>query len=132
MKKAGEIAENAMQMAFDTIDVGVRQCDVAANIMQTQIRGTDQFGGDYPSIVPFLPTGDKTDACHLTWSEDVFNQGDPVIIELGGCYKRYHVPLARTVVVDMPDENFSEVSMIVIEGINTSIDIVRPRVLVVE
>jgi len=128
MKKAADIAGNAMQTAFDTIDVGVRQCDVIANIMYSQVSGTDEFGGDYPSMVPFLPSGEKTDACHLTWSDNPLKQGDPVIIELAGCHQRYHVPLARTVVVDMPNDELNELSKIVKEGINTAIDIVRPGI----
>src|SRR5690625_1497851 len=128
MKKAAKIAENAMQTAFDTIDIGVRQCDVVANIMYSQISGTEDFGGDYPSIVPLLPTGEKTDACHLTWSDIPLKQGDPVIIELAGCHQRYHVPLARTVVVDMPNDELSELSKIVKEGISTAIDIIRPGI----
>lgn len=128
MNKAAVIAENAMQTAFDTIDVGVRQCDVVANIMYSQISGTEEFGGDYTSIVPLLPTGEKTDACHLTWSDTILEQGDPVIIELAGCYQRYHVPMARTVVVDMPNEELTELAKIVKEGINTAIDIIRPGI----
>lgn len=128
MENAGKIAEYAMQKAFDSVDIGIRQCDIVADIMHAQISGVDEVGGDYPSIVPLLPTGDKTDACHLTWSDYRLQQGDPVMIELAGCYNRYHVPLARTVVVDLPNENLSELSKIVKEGINTAFSVVRPGV----
>src|SRR5690625_5395486 len=57
MRKAATIAEKAMRVAVDTIDEGVRQCDVVAEISHAQISGTADFGGDYPSIVPLLPTG---------------------------------------------------------------------------
>lgn len=128
IKQASKIAENAMQVAFETIDAGVRQCDVVAAVAHAQISGTEEFGGDYPAIVPLLPTGDKTSACHLTWTDDHFNQGDPVIIELAGCYKRYHSPLARTAVIGMPTEQMQYVSDVVIEGINTTLDAVKPGI----
>ncbi|PAV30847.1 ectoine hydrolase DoeA [Virgibacillus profundi] len=128
IKQASKIAENAMQVAFDTLEEGVRQCDVVAGIAHAQISGTEEFGGDYPAIVPLLPTGDKTSAAHLTWSDDRFNQGDPVIIELAGCFKRYHSPLARTAVIGMPSEQMQYVSDVVIEGINTTLDAVKPGV----
>jgi len=128
MRKAATIAEKAMRVAVDTIDEGVRQCDVVAEISHAQISGTADFGGDYPSIVPLLPTGERTSACHLTWSDHVFQQGDPVIIELAGCYKRYHSPLARTVVVGTPTEEMQYISDVVIEGVNTTLDMIKPGV----
>lgn len=128
MKQAAKIAEKAMQVAVDSIAEGVRQCDVAAEIAHAQISGTEDFGGDYPAIVPLLPTGKKTSSCHLTWSDDVFSLGDPVIIELAGCYKRYHSPLARTVVIGQATEKMHQLAEVVIEGINTALDTVKPGV----
>lgn len=128
IKKAAKIAESSMQVAVDTINEGVRQCDVVAEITHAQISGTEDFGGDYPSIVPLLPTGEKTSACHLTWTDDAFREGDPVIIELAGCYKRYHSPLARTAVVGSSTEEMQSLADIVIEGIDTVLDIVKPGI----
>lgn len=128
MKRAAKIAEQAMQVAVDSIDAGVRQCDAVAAIAHAQISGTEDFGGDFPAIVPLLPTGEKTSACHLTWTDDVFKKGDPVIIELAGCYKRYHCPLARTVVIDKPSEEMQHLADVVIEGINVALDAVKPGV----
>ncbi|HLR80921.1 MAG TPA: M24 family metallopeptidase [Bacillota bacterium] len=128
MKQAAKIAEKAMQVAVDSIEEGVRQCDVAAQIAHAQISGTEDFGGDYPAIVPLLPTGKKTSSCHLTWTDDVFNLGDPVIIELAGCYKRYHSPLARTVVIGSATEKMYHLAEVVIEGIDAALDAVRPGV----
>ncbi len=128
IKHAAKISEKAMQVAFDTINEGVRQSDVVAEISHAQISGTEDFGGDYPSIVPLLPTGDKTSAAHLTWTDDRFQNGDPVIIELAGCYKRYHSPLARTAVLGQPDETMQYVSDVVLDGINATLDAVKPGV----
>lgn len=126
IKKASKISEIAMQAAFDSIEVGVRQSDAVAAIYHAQISGTDEFGGDYPSIVPLLPTGDRTSACHLTWTDETFKQGDPVIIELSGCYRRYHSPLARTVILGKADEKSQYISDVVIEGINVTLDAIKP------
>ncbi|GAB4073039.1 ectoine hydrolase DoeA [Barrientosiimonas marina] len=128
IKQAARISEKAMQAAFDTMNEGVRQCDVVAGISHAQITGTEDFGGDYPAIVPLLPTGEKTSASHLTWTEERFNDGDPAIIELAGCYKRYHSPLARTAVIGKPSQQMQYVSDVVLEGINTTLDAVRPGV----
>ncbi|GAB3061186.1 M24 family metallopeptidase [Virgibacillus ainsalahensis] len=128
IKQAAKISEKAMQTAYEMLNKGVRQCDVAAGISYAQISGTEDYGGDYPSIVPLLPTGEKTSACHLTWTDEVFQEGDPVIIELAGCYKRYHSPLARTVVVGMPTEEMQRLGEVVVEGVNRALDVVKPGV----
>ncbi|MFC2949636.1 M24 family metallopeptidase [Virgibacillus sediminis] len=126
MRKAAKISEKAMQAAFETLNEGVRQSEVAAAISHAQIIGTEEFGGDYPSIVPMLPTGEKTSACHLTWTDETFSEGEPVIIELAGCYKRYHSPLARTAVVGMPSEEVYQLSEVVIAGIQAALEAVKP------
>lgn len=128
MKRAAKLAEKAMKVAVDSIEVGVRECDVVAKIYQAQIGGTDEFGGDYPSIVPLLPSGEKTSTPHLTWTDDKYKKGDPVIIELAGCYKRYHSPLARTVVLGEPSQKIKDLSSVVIEGLNAALDVIKPGI----
>ncbi len=127
VRKAAEIASLAMKKGIESIEQGVRQCDAVANIVHKQISGTEEFGGDYTSIVPLLPTGDKTDACHLTWSDAPFEKG-PVIIELAGAYHRYHSPLARTLVLGEPTKEMEAVAFAAVEGINKAIDMIKPGV----
>jgi len=126
IKRAAKIAEKAMKAGVDSINEGIRQCDVVAAISHAQISGTEDYGGDYPSIVPLLPTGERTSACHLTWTDDTFKDGDPVIIELAGCYKRYHCPMARTVVVGKPTDQLQYIAGVVIEGLNDALEAVKP------
>jgi Xaa-Pro dipeptidase len=52
--------------------------------------------------------------------------GDPVIIELAGCYKRYHAPLARTVILGQPSQKIKDLSNVVIEGLNATLDAIKP------
>lgn len=128
MQRAGKIVEWTMQTAIESIEAGVRECDVAAKIFHSQISGTEHFGGDYPAIVPLIPAGIKTSTPHLTWSDDRYKDGDSVILEIAGCYKRYHSPLARTVVIGQPSQHVSELSKVVIEGMNAALDFVKPGV----
>ncbi|WP_028308660.1 M24 family metallopeptidase [Desulfitibacter alkalitolerans] len=126
MERAGKIVEKAMQTAIDTINVGVRECDASAAIYYSQITGTPEFGGDYPSIVPLMPSGEKTGACHLTWTDSRYKDGDAVIIEIAGCHQRYHSPLARTVFLGKPPAKVTETAEIVVEGINVALDTAKP------
>ncbi|MDQ6600508.1 M24 family metallopeptidase [Bacillus salipaludis] len=128
MKRAAVIAEKAMQAGIELIQEGVRECDVAAKIFYTQITGTEEFGGDYPAIVPLLPSGEKTSTPHLTWTDERYKDGDAVILELAGCYKRYHSPLARTVQIGKPKEEMETLSKVAVEGINACLEMIRPGI----
>ncbi len=126
MRRAGMLAEQAMQAGINAIHTGSRECDAAATIYYELVKGREEFGGDYPSIVPMLPTGDKTSAPHLTWCDDYFEEGNAVIIELAGCHKRYHTPLARTVFLGNPTDRLKRLDEIVQEGIESVLQKVKP------
>lgn len=128
MKNAARIAERAMEAGVTSIAAGVRECDAAANVFHAQITGTDSFGGDYPAIVPLMPSGERTSACHLTWTDEPYREGQLVVLELAGCYQRYHCPLSRTVVVGQPPQKVRDLAQTVIEGIDTTLAAIKPGV----
>ncbi|WP_323174217.1 M24 family metallopeptidase [Natrialba sp. PRR66] len=128
MREAARISENAMRAGIDAIEAGVPEYEAAAAIYDALITGTDEFGGDYPSIVPLMPSGDHTGTPHLTWTDRPFEDGDPVIIELSGCRHRYHSPLARTTFVGDPPAELERTADIVTEGIEAALDAAEPGV----
>lgn len=128
MREAAVIADRAIEVGIETIEPGVRQSTAAAAIYEALVEGTEEFGGDYPAIVPLMPTGEHTNTPHLTWSDRRFESGDPVIIELAGCRHRYHAPLARTVVVGDPPPGIHETAEVVVEGLNAAIEAIEPGV----
>jgi len=127
-RKAGKIAEKAMQAAIDSLNAGVRQCDVAANIIHAQISGTAEFGGDYTSIVPLLPAGEAAGAPHLTWTDERYPDNIVVAVELAGCCQRYHSPMARTVSIGKPSDKVIRTAEITVEGLNAALATVKPGV----
>lgn len=132
MRTAAAICAGAMEAAVETIAVGVRQCDAAAAISQAQIAGVDGIGGDYPAIVPMLPTGEAAGTPHLTWSEDRFQTGQAVVVELAGAYHRYHAPLARTVMLGRTPEHLSKLADAVADGLGAVLTEIQPGVPVSE
>ncbi|WP_066302402.1 M24 family metallopeptidase [Arthrobacter luteolus] len=132
MRKAARICNGAMEAAVESIAVGVRQCDAAAAISSAQIAGVDGIGGDYPAIVPMLPTGEAADTPHLTWSEERFEAGQAVVVELAGAYHRYHAPLARTVVLGPPSDRLAKLADAVADGLDAVLTEVQPGVPVHE
>ena len=125
MKSAALISEKAMRSAFTSISPGVRQCDAVANIQKTLFSGTTDFGGDYASIATLLPTGKGTSASHLTHTDDRFVSGEATIIELAGVHKRYHVPMARTVLLGKAEQKKIDAMKATNEALDAGISAVK-------
>jgi ectoine hydrolase len=129
MKQAGTIAENVMATAISNLAPGTRECDAVAAVYKAQISGTKEFGGDYPAIVPMMPTGEKTSAPHLTWTDEPYKSGQAVNLELAGCRHRYHCPIARTAFIgNNPPEKLLSLADITVEGLNLTLDGIKPGI----
>ncbi|WP_272027809.1 M24 family metallopeptidase [Kocuria rosea] len=132
MRTAGRVTTAAMQAAIDAIEPGVPQNRVAAQIARAQAEGIGDAWGDFPAIVPMLPTGASADTPHLTWSDRVLEEGDAVVVELAGAHRRYHVPLARTVMLGPPSDELLRLEVAVAEGLQAVLDAVADGVPVRE
>ena len=126
MKVASEITQLGMKTAFKEINPGVRQCDAVAKIYSTLISGTSEYGGDYASIVPLIPTGKGTSASHLTWTDEKFVNGEASIVEISGAYKKYHCPMARTVLLGKPDQKKIDTMKKTREALESGINVTKP------
>ena len=126
MRDAARIVENAMRAAVDGIAVGTRQCDVVADIYHAQISGTAEFGGDYPTTPPMLPSGAYSSAGHLTWTDEPYALDTGTIIEIAGCRHRYHCPLARTVYLGPPPARMVDNADAIRDGLESALDAVKP------
>lgn len=128
MRKAAKVTTAAMDAALGTIGVGVGQNEVAAAISEAQTRGGDGVWGDYPSIVPLMPTGESADTPHLSWTDRTFERDESVSIELAGVHRRYHVPLARTAVTGKPKQELVRLEGVVAEALSAVLDAAAPEV----
>ncbi|HEX9903812.1 MAG TPA: M24 family metallopeptidase [Propylenella sp.] len=126
MNEAARIAESTMQAAIDAIGVGVPQYEVAAVIQATGTRGVNGYGGDYPAIVPLMPTGVGTSCPHLTWQDAPFEAQTGTTIEIAGVRRRYHVPMTRTVYLGTPPRKMTDAAKVVAEGIEAALSVARP------
>jgi ectoine utilization protein EutD len=126
MSQAARIMERVMRVAVDAVEPAVRQCDAVAKIYAAQVAGTPEYGGDYTSFAPMLPTGIGTSTPHLTWSDKPFVRGEATILELGACRLRYHCPMARTVYLGKPPQKLLDMEKVVLEGTQAAIDAAKP------
>ncbi len=126
MRKAARIVEAMHARILDKAEVGMRKCDLVAEIYDAGIRGVDDFGGDYPAIVPLLPSGADASAPHLTWDDRPMKANEGTFFEIAGCYHRYHCPLSRTVFLGKPTEAFLDAEKATLEGMEAGLEAARP------
>ncbi len=124
MRQAGRIVEKMHQRIFDKVEPGIRKCDLVAEIYDAALRYDDQegYGGDYPAIVPLLPSGPDAGAPHLTWDDQPLQTGQGTFFEIAGVVHRYHCPLSRTVFLGKPTRTFLDTEKAVLEGMEAGLE----------
>ena len=125
MRRAARIVEAMHARIAEVVEPGMRKNDLVAEIMATGIRGVDRFGGDYPAIVPLVPTGPEAAAAHLTWDDSRLEKGFGTFFEIAGCHRRYHAPLCRTVFLGDPPEYMRSAEEALLAGLEAGLDAAR-------
>ncbi len=125
MRKAAKIVDSMHAMIAERMEPGMRKCDLVADIFHAGISGTEEFGGDYPAIVPLLPTGTDAAAPHLTWDDKPMQAGAGTFFEIAGCYRRYHTPLSRTVYLGEPPQFLVDAEKALLDGLAAGLDAAR-------
>jgi ectoine hydrolase len=125
MRRAARIVERMHDVIRAEMRPGVRKCDLVAEITAAGIAGADGHGGDYPAIVPLLPTGRAAAAPHLTWDDKPFERGAGTFFEIAGCHRRYHAPLCRTVYLGPPPAFMRDAERALLDGLEAGLDAAR-------
>jgi ectoine hydrolase len=127
MRKAARIVERMHQRIFDKVEPGIRKCDLVADIYDAALRydETIGIGGDYPAIVPLLPSGVDASAPHLTWNDQPMKSGEGTFFEIAGVYRRYHCPLSRSVFLGKPTKAFLDAEKAVLEGMDAGLEVAK-------
>ncbi len=103
MYRAAKATEAGMQAGFDACLAGVTENEIAAEISAGMFRN----GGEFPAVMPYVTSGPRTMIGHATWEGRTVQPGEHVFLEVGGCYRRYHTAMMRTVVLgDLTDSMY--------------------------
>ncbi|MDH3694554.1 MAG: Xaa-Pro peptidase family protein [Gammaproteobacteria bacterium] len=129
MRQAARLVQNAMQVAYDNITPGIRQCDLMAKILAAQVGGNADFGGDLTALSPLILAGEAATTAHPMWTDEKFADGQTVAIELGGTRKRYNAGLARTVQLGKGSKVLFDTADAVKEGLDAVLETIKPGVL---
>ncbi|MFC6688309.1 M24 family metallopeptidase [Jhaorihella thermophila] len=124
MRKAAAISEKVVGGLLERVEPGIPN-EIVAEIWRDAIRGVDGAWGDYPAIVPLLPSGSDAAAPHLTWDGRPFRRGEATFFEISGCYRRYHAPLCRTLFLGRPPEFMRRAEAALVKGLEAGLEAAR-------
>ncbi len=126
MRSAARIVEQMHSRIYDIIEPGLAKNELAAEIFYTGVKGKDEHWGDYPAIMPLLPTGMDATAAHLSWDNSKLKTGDITFFEIAGCHKRYHCPLSRTISLGKPPQKYLDAEKAVLDAMHAGLEYARP------
>jgi len=93
MRIAARATEAGMRAGFEACQVGVTENEIGAAICDAMFKA----GGEPPAVFPYVTSGPRTMIGHATWEGRVVGENEHVFLEVGGCYRRYHTAMMRTV-----------------------------------
>lgn len=128
MRKAAKATEAGMRAGVDTVQAGVTENDIAAEIHYAMIKA----GSEWPSIAPFVASGYRGAIGHATWAGRTVQVDEFILIEIGGCYKRYHTALMRTCFTGTPTPKVHEAIQVVQEAFQAMLDTIKPGISAAE
>ena len=125
MRNAARISEKIIDGLLERVEPGVPKNEVVAEIYRDAVRGVDGAWGDYPAIVPLLPSGSDAAAPHLTWDGRPFETGEATFFEISGCYRRYHAPFSRSLFLGTPPDFLKRAEAALVEGLEAGLNAAR-------
>jgi Xaa-Pro aminopeptidase len=125
MSRAASIADRALADVIAMIDVGVTELDVRDELEYRMRR----LGADGPSYDTIVAAGPRHSAIpHHHPSAYAFDEGDPVVIDVGALVDGYHSDMTRTFVVGEPNDEFRRWYRVLAEAQQVALDTVRSGV----
>jgi Xaa-Pro aminopeptidase len=128
LKQAAKIANIGMTAAKATIGAGVTELEVYGEMIRAMARA----GGENPGITTPVLSGTKTNALHGVATRRRMKQGELVLVDLAGVFKRYHINLARTFHIGEPPRDVLDLCNRAAHSMNLIRGILRPNLPVRE
>ncbi len=123
LKMNAGIADRAMQTAFARIRPGMTEKQVAA-----EIRAHFSSEGAAPQFW-IVGAGGNGAFPHHSASEKVVEEGDAVVIDIGGRKDGFPSDITRMAVIGQPPEGYGEIHAIVEKAVQAALKAARPGVL---
>ncbi len=95
MQRAALATEAGMKAGIEACHAGATENEIGAAISS----GMFCAGGEPPAVMPYVTSGPRTMIGHATWEGRIVKPDEHIFLEVGGCFRRYHTAMMRTVVL---------------------------------
>ncbi|TNF03072.1 MAG: aminopeptidase P family protein [Gammaproteobacteria bacterium] len=120
MQRSAIATEAGMKAGIEACEVGATENEIGGAISAAMFRA----GGETPAVMPYVTSGPRTMIGHATFEGRTVQAGEHVFLEVGGCYRRYHTAMMRTVLLgEMTDAMYEaqETMKLALEAIHTTV-----------
>ncbi len=124
IRTAARIVSSAMERAVETIAPGRNENEVAGAIFQSLV----ETGSGFLAMEPYVNSGPRTGSMHAIWAGRVMQEGEPVLVEIGGCVNRYHAALMRTVLLGSPPRELLEWGKVAVDALDAVVARIQPGI----
>ena len=98
VRRAGELADIALQAGYDTLRPGVYEGDIYAAMLDAGFRN----GGDYPASRHIIGSGEGALMVRNYAGRGTVGDDDQLMMEFGAAYRHYHACLVRVALTGTP------------------------------
>ncbi len=124
IRRACRVTEAGMAAAQRAIRPGATENDIAAAAYAAMMAaGSDFFVGD-----PIVTSGWRSGVGHFTFANRRLEPGDTILMEFGGCQRRYFGPLMRGAVIAPVRDDVRRMAGTIIWALNAAIAAIKPGV----
>ena len=122
VKKAAELADNALDEAWKYSKAGASESKILAEMQRAVLEG----GGDYPANEYIIGSGDNALLCRYQAEKRNLSDIDQLSLEWAGTYKHYHSAMFRTIPVGIPDTKHKKMYEACVEALSNCVNTLVP------
>ncbi len=125
MRKAAEIAQNALLATLPLIKTGMTEKELAAELTLQLLRAGSE------AEIPFQPivsAGPNSANPHATPTQRPLTPGDLLVIDWGACFEGYYSDITRTFAIGEVEAEMERICQIVLEANTAGRQVVRPNI----
>ena len=122
VRRAGQLADDALEAAQNTAKPGTPEQDVLAAMHDAIFRG----GGDYAASRFIIGAGERALMVRNFTGYGTIGDNDQLQLEFGGAYRHYHSCLMRTILTGTPDPRQVRMHAVTVDALKACQDACKP------
>jgi Xaa-Pro dipeptidase len=124
VRKACRATEAGMVAGINAVQAGATENEVSAAMFTAAVGA----GSTYMSSQPIITSGPRSGVAHTTFDNRRIQDGDVILLEIGGCVNRYSGGLMRSVALGKVPDEVHRAAAVCRAGLEAAIEAIAPGV----